>query len=505
VARARWLALRRDLLETKRLIEAARRRGQGAWSEATWSLTLRALEGRARLGLEEQAALAAIGSFAPSLEATRALLPPRTAILGYLVVHVGGAPSVATEPRRSWGYLYVLRREGPVRWKALWDDRTIPDDLTARSGWGPVFARIRRAAEWPLHVDSDPSVLDQLRSFGVHYLDPALPLLEGIDHLVVEGTAVPLEPGRGPDGRFLLDRFDVSYVPSAALLPILADRPRRHLHGPPRSVLAVSPSADALGDGALVSLALGDSRRDLRSQRAAFERDEVSLDRLPHLRFAGLEADAVARHFPSATLLRGGPGVEKSLRRLAEAGRLREFDVLHLASHTLADGVPERCGLALSERAPGPSSEDDGVLDAEEVLQGWDLDGALLTLSACESARAAGYWRGEELGMTPALFAAGADRVLVSLWPIDDRATALLMNRFYLDLTGRDGGGSDAYAGGRLAAAAAVAARVPLAPAAALREAKTYLRTLTDASGRRPFEHPAYWSGFVLLGLPDPE
>jgi CHAT domain-containing protein len=50
-----------------------------------------------------------------------------------------------------------------------------------------------------------------------------------------------------------------------------------------------------------------------------------------------------------------------------------------------------------------------------------------------------------------------------------------------------------------------VAARVPLAPAAALREAKTYLRTLTDASGRRPFEHPAYWSGFVLLGLPDPE
>src|SRR5262249_15019797 len=154
--------------------------------------------------------------------------PPRTAVVGYLEVHVGGAPSIASEPRRSWGWLYVLRRDGPVRWVKLWDDRTRPTDLTARSDWGPVFARIARAAGWPLPLAAAPGVFAQRQPFGRPFTDPALPLLDGIDHLVVEGTNVPLEPVRGPDGRFLVDRFEISYVPSAALLPLLAERSGRH-------------------------------------------------------------------------------------------------------------------------------------------------------------------------------------------------------------------------------------------------------------------------------------
>jgi CHAT domain-containing protein len=490
-------SLRRNLLEVKHLLEAARRRGEGAWTEATWTLTLRALDLRARQSVLEDQALVAMGPWTPSLAATQAALDPHSAILGYLQVNIGGAPSIASEPRRSWGYLYVLRDRGPVHWVPLWDDRTIPDDLTARSGWGPVFARVRRAAEWPLHVDADPQVIDQLREYARHYFDPALPYLDGVDRLVVEGTRVPLEPARGSDGHFVGERFDVTYAPSAALLPLLSARRGRRGERGPRSVLAITPSGDRLGDAALVTLALGDDRRDLRLLRTSFEREEARLDRLPHLRFAGLEADAVARRFPDATVLRGAADAEGSLRRLAESRRLAAYDVIHVATHTLSDGAPERCGLVLSEHEPSPASDDDGVLDAEEVLLGWDLSGSLLTLSACESARAAGTWRGEELGLTPALFAAGAGHVLVSLWTVDDRATALLMDRFYADLTGRTSGHHPLPAGGHDSG-------TPMPPGAALREAKSFLRTLTDASGRRPFEHPAYWSGFILMGPPDP-
>jgi len=39
--------------------------------------------------------------------------------------------------------------------------------------------------------------------------------------------------------------------------------------------------------------------------------------------------------------------------------------------------------------------------------------------------------------------------------------------------------------------------------ARALREARMYVRSLTDASGKHPYEHPVYWAGFFLLGLPD--
>ena len=67
--------------------------------------------------------------------------------------------------------------------------------------------------------------------------------------------------------------------------------------------------------------------------------------------------------------------------------------------------------------------------------------------------------------------------MLVSLYPVDDRATSLLMDRFYRNLT--EGG---------------------MPPARALREAKVHLRDLHDGSGGRPYEHPAFWSGVGLVG-----
>jgi CHAT domain-containing protein len=39
-----------------------------------------------------------------------------------------------------------------------------------------------------------------------------------------------------------------------------------------------------------------------------------------------------------------------------------------------------------------------------------------------------------------------------------------------------------------------------MSKAEALREAKQWLRSYVDESGGRPYEHPYYWSGFVLMG-----
>ena len=85
---------------------------------------------------------------------------------------------------------------------------------------------------------------------------------------------------------------------------------------------------------------------------------------------------------------------------------------------------------------------------------------------------------------------AGARSIVGSQWPVQDRATALVMTRFYENLVG-------SYPGTRLG----VSGRA-FAPDAALREAKVWLRDYRDSSGARPFEHPAYWSGYVLVGFP---
>ncbi len=125
------------------------------------------------------------------------------------------------------------------------------------------------------------------------------------------------------------------------------------------------------------------------------------------------------------------------------------------------------------------------------------------------------------MGFTQALLMSGTRSVCLSLWKVDDTATALLMQRFYANLLGRRPGLTG-----------------PLSKAEALREAKVWLRglrrsevlavaaalsggvergkgtkarqpvKLADAvppgdDDDRPYAAPYYWAAFVLAGDPD--
>jgi CHAT domain-containing protein len=109
----------------------------------------------------------------------------------------------------------------------------------------------------------------------------------------------------------------------------------------------------------------------------------------------------------------------------------------------------------------------------------------------------------------------GARSVCVSLWKVNDKATSLLMARFYANLLGARPGLSQ-----------------PMPKAEALADAKAWLRRLThervdqelkalapgeefkplargdlraregEPVAERPFEHPYYWAAFVLVGDP---
>ena len=81
------------------------------------------------------------------------------------------------------------------------------------------------------------------------------------------------------------------------------------------------------------------------------------------------------------------------------------------------------------------------------------------------------------MGLRASLFAAGARSLLLSLWKVDDAATALLMSEFYRGL----------WAEG-------------LAPAEALAQAQEAVRSYEDAEGRRPYASTAYWAAWVLDG-----
>jgi CHAT domain-containing protein len=212
----------------------------------------------------------------------------------------------------------------------------------------------------------------------------------------------------------------------------------------------------------------------------------------------------------------GAAASEEQLQRLAAQERLRSFRYLHLATHGKPDlhrGLCSYLALAQGNRADPLTAAGeetcDGKLTAEEILRTWKLNADLVTLSACETGL--GQKQGGEgyLGFAQALFLAGARSLVLSQWQVDDQATTLLMIRFYENLLGGRAG-----------------LEGPVAKAAALAEAKRWLRNLTaeeanrllperagGARGQprrlamvveagRPYAHPYYWSSFVLIGDP---
>lgn len=183
----------------------------------------------------------------------------------------------------------------------------------------------------------------------------------------------------------------------------------------------------------------------------------------------------------------GAGASEERFKRLAPGRR-----VLHLATHGYFvgdDACDERIGPLLrsglilagagrgddATAAPAESTED-GVLTAEEVAA-LDLTGVeLVVLSACEAGRGDVVDGEGVLGLRRALSLAGAQQMVVNVWPVPDTWSARWMKAFY----GAMREGEDV----------ATAVRV------AQRDNLDRLRRV----GRTP--HPYYWSGWIAVGSP---
>ncbi len=124
---------------------------------------------------------------------------------------------------------------------------------------------------------------------------------------------------------------------------------------------------------------------------------------------------------------------------------------------------------------------------AKEVVREWDLEAEIVALSACETGLGKEVLGEGYIGFSNAVLQAGARSVLVSLWRVEDKATALLMERFYENLFGTQEGKRQAR-------------RTHLPKEEALQEAKQWLRSYTSEDGGKPFAHPFYWAAFILIG-----
>jgi CHAT domain-containing protein/tetratricopeptide (TPR) repeat protein len=195
-----------------------------------------------------------------------------------------------------------------------------------------------------------------------------------------------------------------------------------------------------------------------------------SPESLPRLAGTRLEARAITSLLPERESMQALDFAAN--RNTATSAALSQFRIVHFATHAVIDNIhPELSGIVLS-LVDEEGRAQDGFLRLHEIFN-LKLPAELVVLSACRSGLGKEI-KGEGLiGLTRGFMYAGARRVVVSLWSVNDRATAYLMARFYKKM----------FEKGRANNAAA-----------ALRSAQVEMWR----EGRWP--SPYYWGAFILQG-----
>jgi CHAT domain-containing protein len=260
---------------------------------------------------------------------------------------------------------------------------------------------------------------------------------------------------------------EIVELPSASALREI--RRARQSQAAPRATLAVLADPVLRADDPRLDRGWRPSLASLAAVApAAPGRARTAEEQWPDLPYARAEAEAILAMVPVTDRL-GAFGFDAS-RATAASDQLARYRFVHFATHVrLESEQPDGAGIVLSS-FDARGREQDGLLTRFDVYD-LRLDADLVVLSGCRTALGREI-RGEGMvGLTRGFMYAGAPRVVVSLWDVDDRATAELMKRMYSRL----------LLGGER-------------PAAALRAAQQELAATTEWSA------PYHWAGFVLQG-----
>jgi CHAT domain-containing protein len=192
---------------------------------------------------------------------------------------------------------------------------------------------------------------------------------------------------------------------------------------------------------------------------------QLTIGRLP---FTRQEADQILAVTPSDSNLKAVG--YRANRSMVTSGELGQYRYVHFATHGYVDTARAGLSAIVLSMIDEQGNAQDGFVRTHDIYN-LKLPAELVVLSACETGLGKDV-KGEGIeGLTRAFMYAGARRVIVSLWNVNDKATASLMQRLYAGML-----------------------RSGKTPAAALRAAQIeMLRT-------RQWQSPYFWAPFVMQG-----
>ncbi len=265
---------------------------------------------------------------------------------------------------------------------------------------------------------------------------------------------------------YLIEQYNVKYLPSASIYPLIKS--------PHRST-------------ELDLLALAGSGFEQTPAYSTQNRSQTNYASLPS---TIMEVDSIAAYFEKPRTLKNEEVTEAALNSFD----LSQFQFLHFATHAVIDEYnPSQSGLILSKKSEVESLfGEDGRLNSNEIAE-LRLNADLVTLSACNTGMGSLMTGEGLLGLQRSFLTAGASSVMVSMWNIYDRSTAVFMADFYKRmLTYKKAD----YGMWEQALNWAGMHRHPMFDykTKALRETKL-------AMINHPYyHHPVYWASFILVG-----
>jgi len=202
---------------------------------------------------------------------------------------------------------------------------------------------------------------------------------------------LPFQALLSKEGKYLLESFNISYLPSASVLKYA----RAKNKGNRVDLLAVGNPATGLSP----------------------------------LPAAEVEVKEVSAMFEKKLVLTGQQATKISVESQGP-----QYDMILLSTHgEMIESNPLKSNLRFT-----PSENDDGKLTVSEIFD-MEIKANLVTLSACETALERGetgdFPQGDDLvGLSRAFIHAGAPSVVASLWKVSDDSTVELMKAFYRNL-----------------------------------------------------------------------
>ena len=346
--------------------------------------------------------------------------------------------------------------------------RAVSESLVARS----VVKSLETPAQRRTRIaDADALFARSAAELGRMILVPALAEFKDKRLVVVTDGALQYVPFSAlsvvANRPIILDREVISLQSASAFAlqrQNLANRPAA-----PKAVAVIADPVFSLADrrlkGAVVTESSGQSATRILEHGPGSASGQLSIPRLPFTRWEADQILAVAPRESSMKVL----GFRAN-RSVATGEELSKYRYVHFATHGYLDTTRAGLSAIVLSMVDEQGKPQDGFLRVHDIYN-LKLPAELVVLSACETGLGKDV-TGEGLeGLTRGFMYAGARRLVVSLWNVNDKATASLMQRLYLEML-----------------------RGKKTPAAALRAAQI------EMLQSKQWKSPYYWAPFVMQG-----